>query len=526
MSTDDTETTLPQATRAPMRHERREAVLTVLAHFDPAYIGAMAIVEQVTKLSRQDLQFTLLDGEERTLDDPFLSRKPLELRLEGDEVVLDTSSGVPRIMRDGKRLASATPERIPAQELERGVVLNITDRVAMLLHRRGIPHRPPVEEELGLVGVSEAIARLRRMVRKVGPTPLNVLICGESGTGKELVASAVHHSSDRAMRPMETLDMAAVTPTLASSEIFGHNRGAFTGAERSHIGALERAHESTLFLDEVGDTPPNVQPLLLRALESGEIRPVGAATTKSVDVRVLAATDIDLDAAITSGGFRASLFHRLCGFRIDVPPLRTHREDIGVLALHFLRQELARMGASHCLDADARKNWLSATTIAKLAAYHWPGNVRQLRNVTRQLAILTCDEAYFGEGVDIDALLPTTPDEPANSASRDLWSEVSAPDSSSSYRPPDEVHEEELLGALRAHRWALAPAAKALGVSRTSLYAMIERSNKVRKAVDLSAADIEDALELHDRDTTRAALELEVSEHALKIRMKALDIEH
>jgi two-component system nitrogen regulation response regulator GlnG len=525
MNKDDTQSTLPRAAQAPMRQERREVTLTVLAHFDVSFVGAMASVESAASLSRKDLAFTLLSGEKCTLDDPFLSRKPLELRVEGDGVMLDASSGAPRIMLDGKRLASAAPEFVSQEDLERGVVLNLADRVAVLLHRRSIPHHPPREEELGLVGVSEAIAQLRRIARKVGPTPLNVLICGETGTGKELVALALHLASERSERALETLNMATVTPSLASSELFGHNRGAFTGAERNHTGALERAHGGTLFLDEVGDTPPDIQPLLLRALESGEIRPVGAAAQKSVDVRVLAATDADLDAAIASGSFRASLLHRLSGFRVDVPPLRARREDIGVLALHFLRQELERMGASHCLDADAHRSWFSATTMARLASYDWPGNVRQLRNVTRQLAILTCDETFFGEGVDLEALLPPMPrEQPDQTTRRDVWSMVSAPEPASSYRPPDEVGEEELLRALRDHGWGLAPAAKALGVSRTSLYAMIERSSKVRKAVDLSATEIEDALGLHEQDIARAALELEVSEHALKIRMKALDI--
>ncbi|MEM1349493.1 MAG: helix-turn-helix domain-containing protein, partial [Myxococcota bacterium] len=156
--------------------------------------------------------------------------------------------------------------------------------------------------------------------------------------------------------------------------------------------------------------------------------------------------------------------------------------------------------------------------------YAWPGNVRQLRNVTRQVAILSCDESFFGEGVDLEALLPPPAQAPEVAPARGQWPSALPPRSQPAYRAPEEVAEQEMLRVLREHGWRLAPTAKALGVSRTSLYAMIERSSKVRKAGDLSAQEIEAELERRDRDVAEAALALQVSEHALKIRMKALDI--
>ena len=517
MTPDDTPATLTQPERALMPREHKEVVLTVLAHFDPSYVGAMARVPGDTRLSRAEPEFALPGGERRVLDDPFLSSKPLELRVDPIRkvVTIDAGSGVARVTIDGKPLDAHVVEELSAMEVDRGVVIDIADRVALLLHHRTSASPKSPQEELGLVGVSEAMEKLRQTSREVAATPSNILICGESGVGKELVARTIHQLSDRGSRTLEVLNMAAMTPSLAASGLFGHNRDAFTGADHNRVGALERADGGALILDAAEDTPADVQPLLLRALESGEFTPVGATAKKRVDVRVLAATDADLDAAITSDDPRTALLRHLADVRVDVPPLRTRREDIGVLVLHFLRQEFARMGVSHHLEADTHRSWLSASTVARLARYDWPGNVRQLRNVTRQLAILTCDASFFGEGVDIDALLPAMPDE--NSMADTL-------DASPSHEHSDAVSEDKLIEALREHAWQLAPTAKALGVSRTNLYAMLERSSKIRKAVDLSAAEIEDALDLHERDITRAALALEVSEHALGIRMKALDI--
>ncbi|MEM1347768.1 MAG: sigma 54-interacting transcriptional regulator, partial [Myxococcota bacterium] len=374
MSEDDTQATLPRAARAPIRRERQEVVLTVLAHFDVSYVGALARVAPRVELSRKAPEFTLLSGEERALGDPFLSRKPLRVGVEDEEVVLDAGAGAGPVRLDGRLLDAKRPRRLRREELDEGVVLELDGRVAVLLHRRVV--LPRVESgDMGLVGVSEGMQRLRATVRKVAPTPLSVLICGDSGTGKELIAGAVHRASERSARPLETLNMAAVTPSLAASELFGHSRGAFTGAKTNHVGAFERADGGSLFLDEIGDTPGEMQPLLLRALEAGEIMPVGASTPRTVDVRVIAATDVDLEAAIAAGDFRTSLLHRLSGFRIDVPPLSGRREDIGLLVVHFLRQELERIGAMRCLEPDPHRSWLSATTLARMARYAWPGNV-------------------------------------------------------------------------------------------------------------------------------------------------------
>src|SRR5690606_9255737 len=199
------------------------------------------------------------------------------------------------------------------------------------------------------------------------------LIRGESGTGKELIARAIHRESLRAEQPYEALNMATLSASLAASELFGHVRGAFTGADRNHTGCFVRCDSGTLFLDEIGETPIDTQAQLLRVLETRDVRPVGGSAPKTVDVRVIAATDADLEGAVRQGNFREALLQRLAGFRIIVPPLRERRVDIGPLIYHFARLELQTVGMTSLLEpSDERQPWISATTVARLCAYHWP----------------------------------------------------------------------------------------------------------------------------------------------------------
>src|SRR6185369_2634420 len=185
------------------------------------------------------------------------------------------------------------------------------------------------------------------------------------------------------------VNMGAIPPALAAAELFGAARGAFTGADQRRTGYFSQAHGGTLFLDEIGETPPEVQVLLLRALETGEIQPVGAEAPRRVDVRVLAATDADLEEAIAAGRFRFSLFKRQTAYEIRLPALRERREDFGQLFFSFLRQELEALGEAGRLDDPGPRGdpWLPAPLVARLAAADWPGNVRQLRNAARQIAI-------------------------------------------------------------------------------------------------------------------------------------------
>ncbi len=271
----------------------------------------------------------------------------------------------------------------------------VTLHAALELHRTRAANRafrerlaPPAE----LVGQSSAMQAVRALVAQVAPTEARVLITGESGTGKELVAGAIHRASGRARGPFVPVNCAAIPRDLVESELFGHERGAFTGATERRLGRLELADGGTAFLDEVGDLGLEAQAKVLRALESGEVQRVGAETTHRVDVRLVAATNRDLEAAAARGEFRLDLFYRLNVFPIALPPLRDRIEDLPALAAHLA----ARL-------RPVQPPRFTTGALAALAGYRWPGNVRELANLVERLTILgdsTIDEA------DVRAVLP------------------------------------------------------------------------------------------------------------------------
>jgi DNA-binding NtrC family response regulator len=474
--------------------ELRVPALTILAHPDLRRVGERVLLPALgsgrpVPLSRLAPLFAQPGGDlARPLADPHLSRTPIHLN----------------------------PGEVPDAGLERGTVLVLADRVALLLHLLP-PALPRETERFGLVGDSAALTLLRREIRRTAPLSTPVLLNGETGTGKELVAQALHAAGPRRARPFLALNLGAVPPALAASELFGAARGAFTGADRRRAGYFERADSGTLFLDEIGEAPPELQVLLLRALENGEIQPVGAEATQRVDVRVVAATDADLESAVAQGRFRAPLLHRLRGYEIRLPPLRERRDDVGRLLVHFLRQELAAMGMETRLDEPGprREPWLPASLVARLADHDWPGNVRELRNLARRIAVGSHDAERAGLPPGFERV----------SVPRPKAGERTAPRPRAAYRPAAEIGEEELLAALRASRWNLAVAAERLRVSRTSLYALVERAGGVRKASELGRDEIASALERAGGDLDAAADDLRVSPHGLKIRRSALGID-
>jgi DNA-binding NtrC family response regulator len=407
-----------------------------------------------------------------------------------------------------------------AAEVECGAVLLLAGRIVLLLHPMP-PAPPPEAERLGLIGDSAAMAQVRADVHRVADLDVAVLLRGETGTGKELVARAVHRTSRRRNRSYLPVNMGAIPPALAAAELFGAARGAFTGADQRRAGYFSQADGGTLFLDEIGETPAEVQVLLLRALETGEVQPVGAEAPRRVDVRVIAATDADLEAAIAAGRFRAPLLHRLNGYEIRLPALRERREDFGQLFFAFLRQELDTMGEGGRLDDPGPRGepWLPAPLVARLAAAEWPGNVRQLRNVARQIAIANRGAAQAAlPAALLNALM--------KELERQLDKGSGAPPSASrpTYRRPADVGEEELLATLAANRWKLVATASQLGLSRTALYTLIDRCAGIRKAADLNRAEIAAALKRQSYDLDAVVEELRVSRHGLQLRMTELGL--
>ncbi len=243
-----------------------------------------------------------------------------------------------------------------------------------------------------MVGKSKAMAAVREMIARVAPTDARVLITGESGTGKELVASAIHDASPRREKPFVRVNCAAIPRDLVESEMFGHERGAFTGATQTRIGRFELAHHGTLFLDEVGDLGPDAQAKLLRAIEAKEIQRVGGNRIIRTDVRILSATNHDLQRAVRGGTFREDLFFRLNVIPLAIPPLRERSDDVVELVAHFSEQFLQRTG-------QAKPRWRS-DSLQLLRDYPWPGNVRELANIIERLAILHPGSEITGQQVE------------------------------------------------------------------------------------------------------------------------------
>ncbi len=270
----------------------------------------------------------------------------------------------------------------------------------MRLHvRRALRHRELRDEnrrlwarlaaEREILGHSQAIARVREMVARIAPTDSTVLVAGESGTGKEVIARAIHAASPRRDAPFVGINCAAIPSELLESELFGHVRGAFTGADRARQGLLEAARGGTLFLDEIGDMPPGMQAKLLRVLQERKVRRVGGNEEIPVDVRVIAATHRDLPGLVREGRFREDLYYRIHVIRIDVPPLRARPEDLPEFVRHFLRRHAERMGR--------RVERIDPAFLEALARHDWPGNVRELENVVERAVALAPGDALVPE---------------------------------------------------------------------------------------------------------------------------------
>ena len=253
----------------------------------------------------------------------------------------------------------------------------------------------PHFERYGIVGRSPALAEVIERIERVSATRSTVVITGETGTGKELVAHAIHHRSHQRQMPFVKVNCAAIPDTLLESELFGHVRGAFTGATATKRGKFSLANRGSIFLDEIGTMSLGLQAKLLRVLQEREIEPLGAERTESVDVRVIAATNRDLRQLVAEGRFQADLFYRLNVVPIVVPPLRERLDDIPVLAAYFVDKHAARIGRS--IDA------LEEGVVALLQQHDWPGNVRELENTIERAVVLTAGSTIAREAVTIEA---------------------------------------------------------------------------------------------------------------------------
>jgi two-component system, NtrC family, nitrogen regulation response regulator NtrX len=302
-----------------------------------------------------------------------------------------------------------------------------------------------------LVGSGPAMKKLVAQIERVAASETRVCILGETGTGKELVARAIHEKSPRHEQSFVTLNCAAVPAELIESELFGHEKGAFTGAAAKHVGKFEQAEGGTLFLDEIGDMPVAMQAKLLRVLEEGEVERVGGDKPIRVNVRVVVATHRNLEDLVKQNSFRRDLFHRIYVFPLQLPPLRERPEDFSELVAHFARQVAAQNGWKEKL--------FSEEAIAELRKYAWPGNVRELRNVVERLILLATDDTV--SATDVRAVLP---------GSDSSTSSTSSISSGTLAERTEAFEKEVMLTEIRKHNFHMTNVARALGLERSHLY--------------------------------------------------------
>ena len=304
-----------------------------------------------------------------------------------------------------------------------------------------------------LIFSGETMGRVMAQIERVAASESRVCIYGETGTVKELVARTLHEKSNRSAGPFVTLNCAAVQAELIESELFGHEKGSFTGAAQRHTGKFEQAHRGTLFLDEIGDMPTTMQAKLLRVLEEGEVERIGSAKPTTVDVRVVVATHRNLEQLVDSGGFRRDLYHRVVVFPVQLPPLRKRREDLPALVQHFVGQVSAQNGWKPAI--------FTAAAIESLQEYAWPGNIRELRNVVERLLLLAGAEV----GVDdVGLALPAT-----QSAANAGLSAITAATGPLAERV-QAFERAAVLAELERHGRQITQTAKALGLERSHLY--------------------------------------------------------
>jgi formate hydrogenlyase transcriptional activator len=308
----------------------------------------------------------------------------------------------------------------------------------------------------GIVGQSAVLRNVLRLVDTVATGNSTVLLLGETGTGKELVARAIHNRSRRRNRTLVKLNCAAIPSGLLESELFGHERGAFTGAVTQKVGRLELADQGSLFLDEIGDIPLELQPKLLRVLQEQEFERLGSTRTKKVDVRIVAATHCDLEEMILEKQFRSDLYYRLNVFPICIPPLRERPEDIPLLVRHFVQEAARRMNKT--IDA------IPSATMEALSQYRWPGNIRELENVIERAVILS-------------------PSSVLRVSLGDLRSRISPGHGSGKPHTIADVEREHIRAVLKETRWVLSGprgAATRLGLNRSTLYFRMKKLGIVR----------------------------------------------
>ena len=407
--------------------------------------------EALASLHKKQPDLVLLDLKLPRIDGMQVLKQSLE-RYPNLPVIIISGQGTIQLAVEATKLGAYDFLEKPL-EAERTLltIRNALEKSILLQQREQLLRE--AQQRYQMIGSSPAMKKVFTLIEKSAASQAKVLIRGENGSGKELIARALHHNSQRAGGPFVTVNCAAIPETLIESELFGHEKGAFTGAQAMHRGKFEQAHTGTLFLDEIGDTSLMVQAKILRAVEEGQIQRIGSGKSISVDVRIVAATNKDLQREMQDGNFREDLFYRLNVITINVPPLRERKEDIEELSRFFLKK---------CAETNGfPTKTLHQKALATLINHDWPGNVRQLRNVIERLTILSENPVITAQEV-VDALekSKSNPQEPVYTTLRDAR---------------EQFEREFILNTLIAHHWKIQVCAETLGIERTHLWKKMKR---------------------------------------------------
>ncbi len=473
--------------------DRSELALVVLWHHDRNMVGRFSPfptdAAEVVHVSRLYPDF---HNQEKTgampLSDPHVSRSPITIeRLKPKEFRISPANSRMTVQVNGKRIKEA----LDVVSKDQGGIIFITLSNHVVLGICDLPVVQLAGPHNSLLGISCEINRCRKLISRFASTDLPVMLMGETGTGKELAAHDLHANSGRDSGPLVTINMAAIPQELAVTELFGNKKGAFTGSTQDRRGFFQKAEKGTLFCDEIGDTPPLVQPMLLRALETGTIQVLGQDTGTPINVRFIAATDRPVDLDVEGYRFSKPLYHRLSAAHIKMPALRERKVDIPLLILHFLDQSAVARGFHH--------TQIDASQITGLLSYSWPGNVRELKNAVNAIML----------GED-----PNLLDEPSTSPS-------SRTASKDQYRAPSSVANDELIAALNKADWLIKPAAESLSISRTSCYDLIKKCPTIRSVEDIPLKEMRQVMARHPGDLAAWSAALQVPQEALRKHVRS-----
>ena len=482
--------------------------LTIVWHPHLDRIGQIAPLTNlleldVAQVSRSEPIFFLPGADAgEPLSHRFISKSPIldvvfargtfELRrVQGDQVEVD---GQPL---DG-------PRQVSPDDLQRGLIITLARRIVLCLHAVHFPiSRSPT---LGLIGTSDAIEDVRRAVTRLAPQDTPVLLRGESGSGKELAARALHSAGPRAKGRFVAVNMARLDRERAAADLFGHKKGAFTGATADSPGHFRSAAGGTIFLDEIGYTTSEVQPMLLRVLDDREVQAVGDTDAVKVDARIVAATDARLEQAVSEHRFEGPLYNRLkAAYVINLPPLRARREDVGLLLLHLLKKELSDPSSLQRLqDPDPKvRPWLSARDVAAVARSPLPANVRSLLGLARKLA------PTIGEGpsADTHAIIEKFLKDDIDPMAAPP---VEVPDTDAILAPSKHTAD-HIVAVLERAGWNRRKAAKLLGIGHNTFYLRLDRDPHLRELLEIEPSELQRRLRAAGGDAERLATELGTS---------------